>query len=116
LLTLVGPSGSGKSSVVLAGLLPRLRAGVLAGSQAWVYLDPIVPGSRPIEALALTLAPHFADRSLKTIYEDLQDDSARGLHWLSAQLVKEADSRLVLVIDQFEEVFTQTIPEEERRC
>jgi TIR domain/Trypsin-like peptidase domain len=55
LLAVVGPSGSGKSSVVMAGLLPHLRAGRLPNSAQWVYLNPIVPGSDPIEHLALTL-------------------------------------------------------------
>src|SRR5207247_22419 len=40
LLAIIGPSGSGKSSVVMAGLLPRLRAGALPGSEEWLYLDP----------------------------------------------------------------------------
>jgi TIR domain len=115
LLTLVGPSGSGKSSVVQAGLLPRLQAGVLPGSQNWVYLDPIVPGTRPLESLALTLAPHLPDRSMKALCEDLQDDSARGLHRLCTQLAKGLDCRVVLVVDQFEELFTQMLSEEERR-
>jgi len=53
---------------------------------------------------------------VKTIREDLRDDSARGLHWLSTQLVKQPGSRVVLIIDQFEEVFTQTISLEEQRC
>ena len=56
LLAIIGPSGSGKSSVVMAGLLPRLRQGGLPGSEAWIYLDPIVPGAHPVESLALALA------------------------------------------------------------
>lgn len=115
ILTVVGPSGSGKSSVVLAGLLPRLRTGALPSSQSWIYLEPIVPGTRPIEALALTLAPHFPEKSMKILCEDLQDDTGRGLHWLAMQMVKESGRRLVLVIDQFEELFLQVIAEEERR-
>lgn len=55
LLALLGPSGSGKSSVVMAGLLPRLQKGDIPGSADWVYLEPMVPGKRPLEALALTL-------------------------------------------------------------
>ncbi|MFL5624074.1 MAG: serine protease, partial [Ktedonobacteraceae bacterium] len=51
LLTVIGSSGSGKSSVVMAGLLPELQNGALPGSEKWVYLDPIVPGKHPIEAL-----------------------------------------------------------------
>ncbi len=49
LLTLTGPSGSGKSSVVMAGLLPRLQSGALSGSEAWSYLV-MVPGQHPIGA------------------------------------------------------------------
>jgi len=115
LLAVVGPSGSGKSSVVMAGLLPYLQAGGLPGSQEWVYLDPIVPGTHPIESLAVVLAEHLPDRSLQTLREDLEDDSARGLHLLAAFLTKRPASKVVLLIDQFEELFTRTTAEEERR-
>jgi WD40 repeat protein len=115
LLTVVGASGSGKSSVVMAGLLPNLQRGVLPGSQFWKYLVPIVPGQHPIEALTLTLSSLFPERSLKSIQEDLEDDSARGLHLLLAESVQETRTRVVLLIDQFEELFTQTSTEEERR-
>ncbi len=115
LLTIIGPSGSGKSSVVMAGLLPYLQRGTLPGSEAWVYLDPMVPGKHPVEALSLTLATHFPDRSFTSIREDLQDDATRGLHVLTAQLVKRRDSRVVLLVDQLEELFTQTEDEDGRR-
>ena len=49
LLAIIGPSGSGKSSVMMAGLLPRLRQGGIPGSEEWIYLDPIVPGAHPLE-------------------------------------------------------------------
>jgi len=78
LLAVIGPSGSGKSSVVMAGLLPQLQRGALPGSQQWVYLEPMVPGTHPLEALALTLAPRFPDRSVKTLREDLEKESACG--------------------------------------
>ncbi len=115
LLAVVGPSGSGKSSVVMAGLLPRLREGKLPGSEQWVYLDSIVPGSRPIEALTLVLSEHLPDKSLKAIREDLEDDAARGLHLLATKLAKRSGTRVVLLVDQFEELFTQTPSEDERR-
>ena len=115
LLTIIGPSGSGKSSVVMAGLLPRLRRGALPGSDEWIYLEPMVPGKHPIEALGLTLKPHFPDTSLKTLREDLEDDATRGLHVLAAQLVKRRDGKVVLLVDQLEELFTQTEDEDERR-
>ena len=115
LLAVIGPSGSGKSSVVMAGLLPHLQAGRLPGSEEWVYLHPIVPGAHPLEALALTLAEFLPSRSLKTLREDLEDDSARGLHLLATSLVKQPATKVVLLIDQFEELFLQTTSEEERR-
>jgi Novel STAND NTPase 1/WD domain, G-beta repeat/Trypsin-like peptidase domain/TIR domain len=115
LLSILGPSGSGKSSVVLAGVLPRLQCGTVPGSEAWVFLSPMVPGSRPLEALGLALAPHFPERSFASIREDLSDDASRGLHVLATQLLKQGDSKVVLLVDQFEELFTQTESEDERR-
>ena len=83
MLGMVGPSGSGKSSVVLAGLLPSLAGGLLPGSDRWDRLT-IRPGEHPLGAL----------------------DAAPA----SAQ----PGTRLVLVVDQFEEVFTTTGDESER--
>ncbi|MBD2459111.1 hypothetical protein H6G80_34315 [Nostoc sp. FACHB-87] len=57
LLAVVGSSGSGKSSVVLGGLLPSLKAGVLSGSDNWHYYSPIVPGVNPLENLARITQP-----------------------------------------------------------
>jgi energy-coupling factor transporter ATP-binding protein EcfA2 len=114
LLTILGPSGSGKSSMLMAGLLPRLQHGALPGSDTWVYLEPMVPGKHPIESLGLTLAPHFPDRSFTSIREDLADDATRGLHVLAMQLVKQRGGKVVLLVDQFEELFTQTESEDER--
>ena len=115
LLTVIGASGSGKSSVVMAGLLYQLQQGALPASRDWLYLDPMVPGKHPLEALTLTLSPHFPARSLASIAEDLQADSTRGLHLLMTSLVKRPDTKAVLFIDQFEELFTQTSSEDERR-
>ena len=115
LLAVVGPSGSGKSSVVMAGLLPRLREGKLLGSKQWAYLDPILPGARPIESLTLALSEYLPEKSLKAIREDLEDDAARGLHLLATKLAKRPGTKVVLLVDQFEELFTQTLSEDERR-
>jgi predicted outer membrane repeat protein len=115
MLAIIGPSGSGKSSVVMAGLLPRLQTGGLPGSEHWVYLDPITPGNHPVESLALAFAQRVPDRSLKTIREDLSDDSTSGVHLLACLLSKLEEERVVLFIDQFEEVFTQRTSEEERQ-
>ena len=49
-LAVVGPSGSGKSSVVRAGLVPRLREGALPGSERWTVVE-MFPGAYPLEEL-----------------------------------------------------------------
>ncbi|MBV9230177.1 MAG: TIR domain-containing protein, partial [Chloroflexi bacterium] len=115
LLAVVGPSGSGKSSVVMAGLLPVLQQNALPESSGWTYLPPFVPGAHPIEALTLILTEVFPERSLKSIREDLDDDASRGLHLLATALIKRQRTRVVLVVDQFEELFTQTTNEHERQ-
>ncbi len=115
LLAVIGASGSGKSSVVMAGLLSHLQQGALVGSRDWLYFDPTLPGKHPLEALTLTLSRHFPARSLTSIAQDLEADSARGLHLLIASLVKGTNKKAVLFLDQFEELFTQTTSESERR-
>jgi hypothetical protein len=115
LLPVIGPSGSGKSSVVMAGLIPRLQSGGIFDSQEWVYLDPMFPGVHPLEALAVSFAPQFPARSVLSLHEDFTSDSMRALHLLACQLVNVSQKKVVLVVDQFEELFTLTISEEERQ-
>ena len=115
ILAVVGPSGSGKSSVVMAGLLSRLQSGGLPGSEEWIYLDPIVPGMHPVESLVLAFAEKLPHISLHTIRGDLEDESAEGLHMLATILAGWQRSRVMLVVDQFEELFTLTTSEQERQ-
>ena len=51
LVAIVGPSGSGKSSVILGGLLPRLKQNAIPGSQYWQY-RVMVPGVQPMVSFA----------------------------------------------------------------
>ncbi|MBD0329418.1 MAG: AAA family ATPase [Thermoleophilia bacterium] len=82
LLAVVGASGSGKSSLVAAGLVPSLRAGLLPGSERWTPVT-IRPGAHPLREL------------------DALRPDPRG-------------ERVVLVVDQFEELFTLCEEEAER--
>src|SRR5215207_9973090 len=54
-LAVLGASGSGKSSLVRAGLIPALKGGALPGSERWRYIV-MKPGDRPLDALAVALA------------------------------------------------------------
>jgi WD40 repeat protein/DNA-binding CsgD family transcriptional regulator/tRNA A-37 threonylcarbamoyl transferase component Bud32 len=101
-LAVVGPSGSGKSSVVRAGLLPALAKGAVPGSEGWFVVD-MLPGARPLDKLEVTLG-RIAIQHLPGMMEQLQRD-AHGLGRV-VDLVLPDDGELLLVIDQFEELFT----------
>ncbi|HZR40419.1 MAG TPA: choice-of-anchor Q domain-containing protein, partial [Ktedonobacteraceae bacterium] len=114
LLAIIGPSGSGKSSAAMAGLLPALQEGVLPGSEQWVYLDPLVPGLQPLEALAHLLATRFPQQDPQNIRQILFREGGFGLHQLGMMLMSQPQARLIVTIDQFEELFSSDIPEAER--
>ncbi|MEM9807644.1 MAG: hypothetical protein AAF959_20460 [Cyanobacteria bacterium P01_D01_bin.56] len=105
LLTVVGSSGSGKSSVVLGGLIPKLKAGELPESKNWHYYEPMVPGSKPLVALANIIRPLDADANE---WKEQQVNRFRTCSEHLSELVSNLNGQIpsVLVIDQFEELFT----------
>ncbi len=110
-LAVVGPSGSGKSSVVLAGVVPLLRQGFISGSARW-FIVKMQPGSDPFARLESTLNAIALDRQ-----EDLQTrlrQDERGLTHAVERILPDEQSDLLLVIDQFEEVFTLVEAEPDR--
>jgi hypothetical protein len=118
LVAVVGPSGIGKSSVVFAGLIPQLRR---EGNWQVVRLRP---GARPFTALAIAIASvqepnlHITAQRQKVqelaVY--LRDkngalrDAVEGILW------DIPNSHLLLVVDQFEELYTVCQDEDERLC
>jgi WD40 repeat protein/serine/threonine protein kinase len=102
-LGVIGPSGSGKSSVVRAGLIPALRAGALPGSKTWFYTE-MTPGRHPFDELAAALLRISVDAP-PGLTDRLERDE-RGLVHAAERVLLDSDSELVLVVDQFEELFT----------
>jgi len=102
-LGVVGPSGSGKSSVVRAGLVPALRAGALPESETWFFTE-MTPGHQPFDELEAALLKISVDAPLD-LMERLGRDE-RGLVDAVEHVLPAAGSELVLVVDQFEELFT----------
>jgi hypothetical protein len=104
-LGLVGDSGSGKSSALRAGLLPALAGGVLPGSGDWPQVL-MRPGEHPVSELVRALARALPDMALPADDPSLALDVALG--------ALASGQRLVLVVDQFEEVFNTTRDDAER--
>ncbi|HEY7493792.1 MAG TPA: hypothetical protein VIH59_22130, partial [Candidatus Tectomicrobia bacterium] len=116
-VAVVSASGAGKSSLVAAGVLPRLHE--IPGGQywQWVRLTPGDPGDDPFVALAVKLAPSLERHGLtgRDIASKLRasgDLAALAELFLTG---RPAAAELLLFIDQFEELFTLTAPEHHRR-
>jgi len=111
---ITGPSGSGKSSLVRAGLIHALKQGSIKGSERWMFAtmkpgrDPIGELGRVVASLAGTTNAEDEIRA-----KSLTDETILA-RWCEIVLKEGREKRLVLFIDQFEEVFTQISKEEER--
>jgi WD40 repeat protein len=129
-LGVLGPSGSGKSSVVLAGLVPKLNAGGIEGSERWPVAI-LRPGDDPLKNLTEKVVPKGRevrpDPSLSELgeQEDLlsrlraKGDDAAGVldRYVGLKFANEPDDRqLVIVVDQFEEVFTYRPQDDQARA
>ncbi|MBT9317677.1 WD40 repeat domain-containing protein [Leptothoe spongobia] len=113
LVTIVGASGSGKSSLVLGGLIPQLKTGAIPGSEQWYYLGSMVPGSQPLQNLAQLLRTNNvgSKQDMPQKNESLRTDP----EYLSSLITDLSGGQTaVLVVDQFEEVFTLCLDEAER--
>ncbi|MEN8235888.1 MAG: BTAD domain-containing putative transcriptional regulator, partial [Actinomycetota bacterium] len=113
LVVLVGPSGSGKSSAVRAGLTPAIRKGAISGSDQW-RVAHMLPGSYPLIELEAALLRSSIDAP-ETLGDILNGDDDRGLLRAALRVLPDDSSKLVLIIDQFEELFTLVEDETVRR-
>ena len=119
-VTVVGASGSGKSSLVAAGLIPRLKAGAILGSRRWCYLrfTPAERGNNPFEALAYAIEQQIADDGMRA--SDLAQSFYASPDALSDKLPellaeRPENAELLIFIDQFEELFSVSVDEQYRQ-
>lgn len=105
-MAVVGASGSGKSSVVQAGLMAQLRQGKqIPGSDRW-WLGCFRPGSQPIKALAKLLVDATDKESQGKQQLQLEGILYQGVEGFVQWLRTRSEPMVMLVIDQFEELFT----------
>ena len=116
-IAVVGSSGSGKSSVVFAGLVKQLR-----DTEEWLILD-FRPGSRPLFNLATALISQQKDnlsryersRDIRNFTIDLQNSENVLRDMIDSILSEQPNQRFLLVVDQFEELYTLCKDLQERK-
>ena len=110
----VAPSGAGKSSLLHAGLLPQLDSGALPGSSRWPRMV-FTPTAHPLAILATQIVA-LTGTDPATLAEELAGDSPRCAEALSNHIGSEGSgARVVVVVDQFEELFTLCTDDQQRR-
>jgi WD40 repeat protein len=111
-VAIVGPSGSGKSSLAQAGVLPALRRDALAAGDAPRVLE-LVPGARPLAALAAQLG-HLPGAGAPSPADLAADERALDLAVARALDGRPAEERVLILVDQLEEAFTLCADDGER--
>jgi formylglycine-generating enzyme required for sulfatase activity len=107
-LLITGDSGVGKSSLCLAGVIPLIADGALEDGRKWRSAR-LVPGRRPVSALAAALAP-VLEVAEEALAESLRTEPSGLARRLRAKL--GASDGLLLYVDQLEELVTLASPEE----
>ncbi|MEH1880878.1 nSTAND1 domain-containing NTPase, partial [Nostoc sp.] len=106
-VSIIGASGSGKSSVVQAGLIPELDDSV------WQILPPIKPGFQLLQELRGVLKAFFPGARKERLLWELITQEPNPLPVILEHLT--GADKFLLVVDQFEELFTVSVAEEKQR-
>ncbi|MGD1715369.1 caspase family protein, partial [Dapis sp. BLCC M172] len=104
-VAVLGASGSGKSSLLRAGLLYQLKRGQkISGSDRWQYINPFTPTITPLKKLQKAIN-----------IENIESEKTDNLTEKLIDFIQSAEAeRVIMVIDQFEESFTLCETHEKR--
>jgi WD40 repeat protein len=108
-VAIIGSSGSGKSSLIKAGLIPRLKAGYLVNQRDQWLVAIMKPGQTPLYNLALSIytALGFTDQhqEIEKLVTKIRDEGSDALVDLLQHLWKKQNTSVFILVDQFEELF-----------
>ncbi|HEX7493320.1 MAG TPA: hypothetical protein VF346_03795 [Bacteroidales bacterium] len=107
-VAVLGASGNGKSSLINCGVLPKIR-NLKTGESSLLKIISFMPGNNPIGNLALALSESRSNSKQDSsdrnkIFSDIYDNSDNLASLFSDYMIK-TDDKVLLVIDQFEELF-----------
>ena len=109
-LSVVGSSGCGKSSLIRAGLIPKLEASFIVEQREQWRIATAKPGDAPLLNLAHSLVKTFSNGSdsedVAALCENMKAEGIQAVVDFLTTRLKESDANLLLLIDQFEELFT----------
>lgn len=110
-LVLVGPAGSGKTSLLHAGLLPALRRGAVTGSETWTIVQQ-ASFRRPLAALCDSLSAALPDDIAASLKNALADENTRFVQ--AARQHLPDDQTLLLVLDSLDSLYAAGVSEDSR--
>lgn len=108
-LAVVGSSGSGKSSLIQAGLIPKLKAGFLVEDRDEWAIATMRPGESPLYNLVVALLTGYgqevSDDNVNSLSNSIRAMGVQGIVERFVPLFPRNDVNLLLLVDQFEEIF-----------
>jgi tetratricopeptide (TPR) repeat protein len=109
-LAVVGSSGCGKSSLIRAGLIPKLKAGFLVKERDQWHVATMKPGDDPLNNLCNALLKTFLGEEGSSegaaLVEEVRAEGAHAIAEFLTPLLEGSSSNLLILVDQFEELFS----------
>ncbi len=116
-VAVVGSSGSGKSSLLRAGLIPALKAGYLVDDSDYWHIAIMKPGQNPIYNLAESILnqslPNADNKTISNLVDIIEEEGADALLDIINTIQQKNNSNFFLLIDQFEELFRFSMDQKE---
>ncbi|MEN3335245.1 MAG: hypothetical protein V7641_4610 [Blastocatellia bacterium] len=116
-LAVVGSSGCGKSSLVRAGLIPKLKAGFLVEERDLWRFATMKPGDAPLENMAVSLleavSVEASKANINELVEAIQGEGAQAILARLQEALGGEDTNLLLLVDQFEDLFRFALRDED---